>query len=189
MFYFHIFLLLFCFIVSHYITELKFVKSQDLPRPSGRGKQYAFLPNNGQRDERERETRLGVQCKQWGKNWPPNNYTTEGAAWSPQKLQRKSKVLRTRTRTRDEIRNETIPAHPGSSSCRYPVPTLLFQNERDPLKEDNAAGDPSMPPWTLASVRETRTRSQERGNEDQWSRTTVCKVSDVSPRGSHCRSK
>jgi hypothetical protein len=60
--------------------------------------------------------------------------------------QRKSKVLRTRTRTRDEIRNETVPAHPGSSSCRYPVPTLLCQSEREHQKHVDAAGDPSMPP-------------------------------------------
>jgi hypothetical protein len=99
--------------VSHYITELKFVKSKNLPRLSGRGKHGALLTDtgqrlkrerdekdvgtvvpiryhlkpfdtfrchlkpdpytdqqwhvilaNGQRDEQERETRLGVQCKQ-----------------------------------------------------------------------------------------------------------------------------
>ena len=52
----------------------------------------------------------------------------------------------TGTKTRNEIRNETTLVHPGSSSCRYSVPTLLCQSERDPLKADNAAGDPSMPP-------------------------------------------
>jgi hypothetical protein len=41
---------------------------------------------------------------------------------------------------------KTVPAHPGSSSCRYPVPTLLCQSEREHQKHVDAAGDPSMPP-------------------------------------------